>query len=409
MRTLDPSHLKQIPAFVHRKLHEILPVLAESRKRCVLYPGGVLTKALLGSGILADINVVGVVDKAAGANTPPLSGQQVVSPENIAQLQPEIILIASAAFHLEIITELNHKLGHSSYELLDLCEDAPDHSSINGHLGEIEQKLVHLEKLHTLACQAETRAILAEPRYQDPRRLERFGYRCYSQHDEDGMLAEILRRLGPAVPKKFVEFGVGDGLENNTLLLLKLGWEGLWIEGSPVSAQKIRTHFKDSIAQQRLKFEQAFIDRDNINTLIGTHYQGSIGVLGVDIDGNDYYVWEAIQVISPAVVIIEYNAKFPPPIRWTIEYNPTHEWDFTDYQGASLAALADLGDKKGYQLVGCNINGTNAFFVQKSLLNDKFIISEDLMDYYHPARYYLTEGYRWMSGHKPDPRLGVTL
>ena len=148
------------------------------------------------------------------------------------------------------------------------------------------------------------------------------------------------------------------------------------------------------------------ITRENINELIGQRFSGEIGLLSVDIDGNDYYVWEAIEVISPRIVVTEYNAKFPPPLKWSIAYDPNQLWDYSDYQGASLAALAELGSRKNYQLVGCNINGTNAFFVRQDLLKGLFLESPDPMVYYHPPRYYLMEGFRQMSGHRPDPRPG---
>ena len=96
-------------------------------------------------------------------------------------------------------------------------------------------------------------------------------------------------------------------------------------------------------------------------------------------------------------------------MKWSIEYDKNHIWNLTDYQGASLAALAELGDKKQYQLVGCNLNGTNAIFVRKDKINDQFLVTNDLLEYYHPPRYFLTDGYRMMCGHVPDPRMGVIL
>jgi len=257
-----------------------------------------------------------------------------------------------------------------------------------------------------MACTAEIDRILSHPKYRDPLRLEPFGYKVYSQHDEDGMLAEALRRIEEDVPRSFVEFGVGNGLENNSLFLLKQGWKGLWIEGSPENAKAIRKSFAGPLDSGKLCFSGARINRDNINALISPVIQGDVGLLSIDIDGNDYYVWERIEVISPFVVIIEYNAKFAPPVRWAIEYTPNHVWDRSDYQGASLAALDELGERKGYQLVGCNLNGTNAFFVRKDLLNAQFLVSNNLKDYYHPPRYYLFESYLLMAGHRPDPRLG---
>ena len=230
--------------------------------------------------------------------------------------------------------------------------------------------------------------ILADSKYNNPLRLEPYGYKVYSQNDEDGLLYEIFRRIGIKT-RSFVEFGVGNGLENNSLYLLKQGWHGLWIEGSSQHVQYIKDKFSKILKTGQLSLIESFITKDNINTLIKSTFSNEIDLLSIDIDGNDYHIWQAIDVISPRVVCIEYNAKFVPPVKWTIEYNPKHTWDGSDYQGASLAALAELGSQKGYQLVGCNLSGINAFFVRKDLLDNNFLISDNLMDYYHPPRYYL--------------------
>lgn len=265
---------------------------------------------------------------------------------------------------------------------------------------------IQLPQIRALLCLADIDRILKSECFRNPLRLEPYGFKCYSQHDEDGMLAEIIKRISVPVPKTFVEFGIGDGLENNTLFLLKQQWKGLWIEAGVENVDKIRRSFKTIIENKQLVFLETLITRDNIDKLIGSVLKGEIGLLSIDIDGNDLYAWERIEVISPCVVIIEYNAKFPPPIRWSIDYDEKHVWNSTDYMGASLAALADLGKKKGYQLVGCNLNGTNAFFVRKDLVNNRFLVSDNLMDYYNSPRYYLLEGYSLLAGHKPDPRMG---
>ena len=118
-----------------------------------------------------------------------------------------------------------------------------------------------------------------------------------------------------------------------------------------------------------------------------------LDLLSIDIDGNDYFVWEAITAIEPRVVVIEYNSKFPPPMRWTIRYDPAHEWDGSDQFGASLQSLADLGIRKGYRLVGCNITGTNAFFVRADLAGDHFVEPPDAATLYQPPRYSLCSSF----------------
>ena len=386
---------------IYKKLFSVLPALIKNQDKVLLYPMGGLTKELVKKGVFRGCNLLGVADKAATKHVDEDLNLTVYNRQSIAELKPDVIFICSLSFHNEIMVDLLAFCIEREIELIDLCEALP---------AQEERKVAtYIGKINALRCVSEIRALLSAEKYQDSRRLEPFGYKCYSQHDEDGMLAETVRRLGPDFPRTFVEFGVGDGMENNSLWLLKQGWKGLWIEGSNVNAQHIRREFSALIEQKQLAFEHQFIDRDNINQLIAPHFQGDIGMLCIDIDGNDYYVWANIEVVQPWVVIIEYNGKFPPPVQWSIEYHPQHVWTLTDYQGASLAALAELGKQKGYQLVGCNLNGTNAFFVRTDKLNDQFLISDDLHEYYHPVRHFLTDGYRLMTEHVPDPRMGTIL
>ena len=211
------------------------------------------------------------------------------------------------------------------------------------------------------------RDIQADRRYDTPGRIIRQGFKVYSQNDEDGIIQEIFRRIG-TTNKTFIEFGVEGGLENNSLKLLLEGWSGLWLEGSPEHVETIRGRFTDLLAENRLKVREAFIDRDNINVLIGEHYQGEIDMISIDIDGNAIYILEALEVVNPRLVVLEYNGKFPPSMSVAQEHNPTHRWHGTDYGGSSLTAITKVAAKKGYSLVGCNVTGVNAFFVRNDLL-----------------------------------------
>lgn len=243
------------------------------------------------------------------------------------------------------------------------------------------------------------RDVLSDPKYADEKRLERYGFKVYSQNDEDGIIQEIFSRIG-TTSKTFVEFGVEYGLENNTLTLLLKGWNGLWIEGNERYVLQISSKFHDPISTSRLRVEHAFINRDNINDLIGAYFTGEIDFLSIDIDGNDIYIFESIEVVRPRVVVVEYNAKFPPSISIAQRYDPNFRWRGTDYMGASLAAVTKVGSAKGYSLVGCNISGVNAFFVRNDLLSDKFPAPFTAENHYQPARYFL-EG-TFVAGHPPD-------
>jgi hypothetical protein len=234
------------------------------------------------------------------------------------------------------------------------------------------------------------RILLDTPRNSEPSRLLKFGYRVYSQADEDGILHEIFRRIGEG-HRTFIELGTGAGLENNTLFLLTQGWSGVWIEGSARKVASAKKSLATFVAQQQLRIAQHFITAASIDKTIATlHPQSELDLLSIDLDGNDYYILEAIRSVSPRVIVAEYNAKFPADIFWVMQYNEAHHWDSSDYFGASLKALADLLAARGYALVGCSVLGTNAFFVRKDLVADPPFCSPFTSEnHYEPARYFL--------------------
>ena len=239
--------------------------------------------------------------------------------------------------------------------------------------------------------------ILKSDKYKDEKRLEKFGYKVFSQNDEDGIVNEIFNRIG-TTNKFFVEFGVQDGLESNCHFLLFQGWNGLFIEGDINYFNKINENFKNPISNKSLTVLNKFITAENINEILSNSRAkeiNDIDLLSIDIDGNDYYIFDAINVVKPRVVVIEYNAKFPPPIEWVMPYEPTYIWDGSDKMGVSLETLTKLADKKGYRLVGTNFTGSNAFFVKKELCKDKFTENNTTSNLYNPARY----GLRFTTAH----------
>lgn len=195
----------------------------------------------------------------------------------------------------------------------------------------------------------------------------------FSQWGEDGIIDWLIEKI-PGIPRTFVEFGVEDYRESNTRMLLHLrNWSGLVIDGSKeniISIWKERIYWKyDLIAKC------AFIDRDNVNDLIAMGgMSGEIGLLSIDIDGNDYWVWQAINVINPAIIVCEYNAVFGDIKLITVPYKAnfmrTEAHHTNLYFGASLPALIYLANQKGYKLIGTNSNGCNAFFVRKDFVNN---------------------------------------
>lgn len=237
--------------------------------------------------------------------------------------------------------------------------------------------------------------IQTEKRFRRRKALEPYGFKVYSQNDEDGIISEIFKRIG-TTDKRFIEFGVENGLECNSHYLLLKGWSGLWLEGNKEQVRQIKNRFRPVIQSGQLQCCHAFITRENVNQLFLDHgFSGQIDLLSIDVDGNDYHIWKAVKVVSPRVVVIEYNAKFPPECEWIMPYNASHIWDGSDRQGASLKSLEKLGREKGYQLAGTNINGINAFFVRQDCAKKKFLkpMAEML---YNPMRFlYL----KYQSGH----------
>jgi hypothetical protein len=248
---------------------------------------------------------------------------------------------------------------------------------------------------------------LREPRYADPKRLLRYGFKVYSQHDEDGIVQEIFRRIGTS-KRTFVEFGVETGIECNSVKLLIEGWSGLWIEANAQACKTIASNFDPFLKDRRLLLQQSVVTAENINSLIEKGgLNGEIDLLGIDIDFNDYWVWKAIEAVSPRVVVIEYNAGLRPPMSLTVPYRPNHAGGGTNFFGASLEALVRLGRTKGYRVVGCNISGSNAFFVREDLCADHFIEPATAEEHYEPPRHFFSFLLAGPQAPQPGPYVAV--
>ncbi|HZW53628.1 MAG TPA: hypothetical protein VFF00_06320 [Candidatus Elarobacter sp.] len=247
----------------------------------------------------------------------------------------------------------------------------------------------------------------SDPRYDSPKRLARFGWRVFSQGDEDGIIHEIFNRIGTA-NRRFLEIGAGDGLENNTAYLLASGWSGTWIEADPARAAAILTNARTAIAEDRLAVVGAAVTPENADELVrDSGLGGEIDLLSLDIDGNDYHVLRRLEAVRPRAAVLEYNAAYRPPLRWIMRYDPAHRWDGTIHFGASLSALEDLMRERGYVLVGCGLTGANAFFVRADLAGEAFEEPFDAETHFEPPRYHLIDELRRTSGHAP--RAGAAL
>lgn len=244
--------------------------------------------------------------------------------------------------------------------------------------------LTGIQELHDIIMESRYKEIMRESK--NPL-LHGSYYPGFSQIDEDSIIQKITERIftnrDDLQSREFVELGVGDGTQNNTLALLVDGWEGLWFGGQEMVLKNI----------PRLKFKKLWITLESLKDDVIPEILNlkSLKLLSVDLDGNDYWIAKDLLAnnVSPDIWIQEYNSIFPPHIRWTIPYDDSHECKYDGYWGASLGAFVDLFESNGYFLVACNASGANAFFV-KDKFRDKFLdIPSEIGDLYMPNRAWL--------------------
>jgi hypothetical protein len=204
--------------------------------------------------------------------------------------------------------------------------------------------------------------------------LADFEFKVFSQWGEDG----IVQYLSKAIElrhKTFIEFGVESFIEANCrFLLMKDNWSGYVIDGSSSNIAILKNSY--FYWKYHIDAADAFITKDNINDLLAKScFDEDLGILSIDIDGNDYFILEAINTVRPRILICEYNAVFGATRKISVPYERdffrTRRHYSNLYFGASLSAMTFLANKKGYSLVGTNTNGCNAFFVRDDLLNEK--------------------------------------
>ena len=191
----------------------------------------------------------------------------------------------------------------------------------------------------------------------------------FSQNGEDGVIAEVLDRIG-VKERFFVEFGIGKGRVGNCILLADvLSWSGLFLECDPGSFTSLSSKYRHNPRVSTLKTLVTPENVDELFTQAGC--PRDVDVVSIDVDGQDYWIWEALRCVRPRIVVIEYNSGLPADEELVEPKGRAGGWDNTDYFGASIAALVRLGQSKGYTLAHQEMAGVNAFFVRDDLL-DKF-------------------------------------
>jgi hypothetical protein len=243
-------------------------------------------------------------------------------------------------------------------------------ADISRRLARIERQLDAVEKIwqRTRHLEPAVQALLRE-RYLEPENLpypERLAarrFRISSQNQEDGLTLALLNEVGVTC-RRFVEIGSGLSGGNSGFLARECGWSGLMVDGHEGHMAQVGRRFP------MVKAVAAWVTRDNINDLIAANgYTGEVDLFSLDLDGADYWIWEAMTACSPRIVILEYNSMFGAERSVTVPYDPAfdrHRHHLT-YYGASLTALARLSARKGYRLVAVEATGINAFFVRNDL------------------------------------------
>ena len=201
--------------------------------------------------------------------------------------------------------------------------------------------------------------------------INNYEFSNYSQNGEDGIILHLLSKAG-VVNRTIVEIGTEDAREcNSANLILNFGWNACLIEKDGESARKAREYLASMNTGDRVKVINESVTPENINTLLAqAGVQEEMDVLSIDIDSYDYWVWQAVSGYRPRIVVIEYNATFGPELSVSVPAPQDTGGslpDYTCYHGASITALQRLGGRKGYDLVGGDSNGVNAFFVRRDL------------------------------------------
>jgi hypothetical protein len=232
----------------------------------------------------------------------------------------------------------------------------------------VQQELQHSEK-QLLSLGKLLSSTISTKKFNS---LQDSEFKIFSQWGDDGIIQYLIKNI-EIREKKFIEFGVENYRESNTrFLLMNNNWEGLVLDSSKQNIEQIQK--SNFYWKYDLSAQQCFITKKNINQVIRTNnFHGNIGILSIDIDGNDYYIWDTINCVNADIVIIEYNSLFecarPITIPYQEDFFRTTAHHSNLYYGASLQSLCDLGQNKGYSFVGSNSAGNNAYFVKSNKMN----------------------------------------
>jgi hypothetical protein len=201
------------------------------------------------------------------------------------------------------------------------------------------------------------------------------GFKAFSQFEEDGILLYLFTMIGTS-SKVVVELCAGDGREcMATNLILHHGWTGFLWDGDADNVRRGRQFFAEHPASflHPPSFQHDWLTQENVNSVLASSgLNGDIDLLSIDIDGNDLWLWDAITQVQPRAVIIESMNPIPSNRSLTVGYAPrfnasNRKPEEQDFRGASALALARIGKRKGYRLIGAHRYGFNLVFLRNDI------------------------------------------
>lgn len=320
------------------------------------------------------VNIVAYLDNNESKWNSLFKGKKIISPEKILEISFEYIIIASS-YYSEIYEQLigmgilkKYIINYKDESLLCNLQICSCDLQIISNQSRIFNEIQNANKLYEtnlfLNAKLLTNNMLNKESIKNIQDAE---FKVFSQWGEDGIIQYIINNID-IKNKFFIEFGVENYIESNTrFLLCNNNWQGLIMDGSESNIEYIKN---DEIYwKYNLNAVCEFITKENINSIIKANCtQTEIGLLSIDVDGVDYWIWKEIDCINPIVVVCEYNAVFGDKLKVTVPYEKSFfrtEKHYSNlYWGASLQAFIELGKEKGYSFIGSNSAGNNAFFIK---------------------------------------------
>ena len=239
---------------------------------------------------------------------------------------------------------------------------------------EVVQASVEFDNDATLFLQAQNELGRPPPTVPQPLPMPRFEHvemGCYSQNTEDGILMDIFAHIG-TTNKRAVEICSGVGYENNVANLAVLhSWETIMVDGDTGNIRAMHRFFEQPghpAVMRMPHMVQAFITAENVNEIIEAEgFEGEIDLFSLDMDGMDLWIWKALTVVRPRVVVVEIQEVWGPYESKSRPYSPDFRHSGIPTMGASIAAFSKVANEKGYRLVGCINKGFNAFYIRDDL------------------------------------------